>query len=84
MGLVRTASPRQSADMARYELKLFMKNACGPPLLGDVSMLEAPDAQAAMAEASRRVAKLPRNCLGALFDPAGAQIWSDDAPAQAR
>ena len=66
--------------MARYELRLYMKNACGPPLLGDVAVFEAPDARAAMSEADRRVRELPRHCAGVLHDPAGVQIWSDDAP----
>ena len=66
--------------MARYELRLFLKNACGPALLGDVSTFEADDERAAMSEASRRVSALPRNCAGALFDAAGAQIWEDSSP----
>jgi hypothetical protein len=67
--------------MARYELRLYMKNACGPALLGDVSDIDAPDERAAMTEAGRRISDLPKNCFGALFDPAGVQIWSEDAPA---
>jgi hypothetical protein len=67
--------------MARYELRLYMRNACGPALLGDVAVLEAPDEDAAMAQARRRVRELPRHCFGALFDPTGVQIWSDDGPA---
>ena len=66
--------------MAKYELRLFMRNACGPALLGEVAMLEAPDADTAVSEAASRVRQLPRNCAGALFDPAGVQIWADDAP----
>lgn len=57
-----------------------MRNACGPALLGDVAVFEADDADLAMSEADRRVRELPRHCFGALFDPAGAQIWTDDAP----
>ena len=67
--------------MAQYELRLFMRNACGPALLGDVAVFEAPDEDAAMSEAHRRVRELPKNCFGALFDAAGGQIWADDAPA---
>jgi hypothetical protein len=66
--------------MPAYELRLFMRNACGPALLGEVAVLEACDETAAMAEARRRVQQLPRNCGGALIDPAGVQIWTDDAP----
>ena len=66
--------------MARYELKLYMRNACGPALLGDVAVFEAPDEGAAMSEASRRVRQLPRHCFGALYDTADVQIWSDDSP----
>src|SRR5579871_385412 len=35
--------------MAQYELRLYMRNGCGAPLLGDVAALEAPDADAASA-----------------------------------
>jgi len=66
--------------MARYELRLYMRNACGPALLGEVTCVEAPDARAAISEADRRVRGLPKQCFGALFDPAGVQIWSEDAP----
>jgi len=66
--------------MARYELRLYMRNACGPALLGDVSVIEAVDERAAMSEASRRVHALPRHCAGALFDADGVQIWADDSP----
>jgi hypothetical protein len=66
--------------MARYELRLYMRNACGPALLGDVSTFEAPDERAAVSEAELRVRQLPRHCSGVLFDAAGAQIWSDDSP----
>ena len=68
--------------MARYELKLFLKNGCGEALLGDVAVIEAADARAAMSEADRRVRELPRHCLGALYDPAGAEIWTADSPGQ--
>jgi hypothetical protein len=67
--------------MAKYELRLFMGNGCGSPLLGEVSVFEAPDADAAMSEASRRVRQLPRHCSGVLYDPAGVQIWTENAPA---
>jgi hypothetical protein len=70
--------------MARYELRLYMRNACGPPLLGDAAVIEAADERAAMSEADRRVRALPKHCFGALFDAAGVQIWSDDAPSPAR
>ena len=66
--------------MARYELRLYMRNACGPALLGEVAGFEAPDERAAMSEADRRVGELPKQCFGALFDPAGVEIWSGDAP----
>ena len=69
--------------MARYELRLYMHNACGPPLLGEVAALEAADQAKAIAEADRRVRALPRRCAGALFDAAGVQIWSEDAPGPA-
>lgn len=62
--------------MAAYELRLYMRNACGPALLGDVVGIEAEDAPAAMAEAEQRVKALPKNCFGALFDEAGGQVWS--------
>ena len=68
--------------MAQYELRLYMRNGCGAPLLGDVAALEAPDADAASAEALRRVRQLPRHCFGALFDAAGAQIWEGEPPRQ--
>ncbi|HVN01020.1 MAG TPA: hypothetical protein VMT68_12480 [Caulobacteraceae bacterium] len=68
-------------DMARYELRLYMRNACGPALLGEVACFDAPDERAAMSEADRRVRELPKRCFGALYDPAGVQIWSEDAPA---
>ena len=67
--------------MARYELRLYMKNGCGQALLGDVAALEAPDETAAVSEARRRVRELPKHCAGALHDPAGAEIWTGDAPA---
>ena len=57
-----------------------MRNACGPPLLGEVAAIEALDEQAAMSEAGRRVRQLPRHCFGALFDAAGSEIWTDDSP----
>nr|UXE45268.1 hypothetical protein Hi04_10k_c4586_00026 [uncultured bacterium] len=60
-----------------------MRNACGPALLGDVAVFDAPDEGAAMSEAHRRVRELPRNCVGALFDCAGVQIWAEDAPGSA-
>jgi len=66
--------------MAQYELRLYMRNACGPALLGDVAAFEAGDADSAVAEAHRRVGQLPRHCFGALFDSNGAQIWEEDAP----
>jgi len=69
--------------MARYELRLFMRNACGPALLGDVAVFEAPDERSAMSEAHRRVGQLPRYCAGALFDCAGVQIWAEDSPGPA-
>jgi len=69
--------------MAQYELRLYMRNACGPALLGDVAVFDAPDEGAAMSEAHRRVRELPRNCVGALFDCAGVQIWAEDAPGPA-
>ncbi|HZZ87335.1 MAG TPA: hypothetical protein VFE13_03280 [Caulobacteraceae bacterium] len=67
--------------MAQFELRLYMRNACGPPLFGDSKGFEAADATAAISEADRRVRELPRNCFGVLLDPSGAQIWSEDAPA---
>jgi hypothetical protein len=66
--------------MARYEFRLYMRNGCGQALPGDVSLIEALDDGAARAEARRRVQDLPRHCFGALFDAAGAEIWSEDAP----
>ena len=70
-------------DMAKYELRLFMRNACGPALLGEVSLFDAADEGAARTEAQRRVRQLPRHCVGALYDSAGVQIWSEDSPASA-
>lgn len=69
--------------MAQYELRLYMRNACGPALLGDVAVFEAADERAAISEADRRVRRLPRNCAGALFDGGGMQIWADDSPGAA-
>jgi hypothetical protein len=66
--------------MARYEFRLYMKNGCGQALLGDVSAIDAPDESAALSEARRRVRELPKHCIGALYDAAGAEIWSEDAP----
>ena len=66
--------------MAKYELRTYMRNACGPALLGDVAVFEASDEDAAVSEAHRRVGQLPRRCIGALYDPAGVQIWTDDSP----
>jgi hypothetical protein len=66
--------------MARYELRLFMGNGCGSALLGEVAAIEAADADAAMTEAGQRVRQLPRHCSGALYDPAGVQIWAGAAP----
>ena len=66
--------------MAAYELRLYMRNGCGAALLGDVAVLEAADEPAASAEALRRVRELPRHCFGALFDPAGVQLWEEDSP----
>jgi hypothetical protein len=66
--------------VARYELRLFLGNGCGSALLGEVAAIEAADAASAMSEAGRRVRELPRHCAGVLFDPAGAQIWAEDAP----
>ena len=70
--------------MAKYELRLFMGNGCGSALLGEVAAIEAADAAAAVSEAGRRVSQLPRHCSGALYDAAGAQIWTEDAPDPAR
>lgn len=70
--------------MAQYELRLFMRNACGPALLGDVAMFEATDDREAMSEAGRRVRELPRHFVGVLFDAAGAQIWTEDSPTPVR
>jgi hypothetical protein len=67
--------------MARYELRLYMRNGCSSPLLGDVAVFEAPGEELARSEAHRRVRDLPRHCFGALYDAAGAEIWSGDAPA---
>ena len=69
--------------MAEYELRLYMRNACGPALLGEVAAIEASDAREAMSEADRRVRRLPRHCFGVLNDPDGVEIWSQDAPARA-
>jgi len=66
--------------MAQFELRLYMRNACGPALLGEVSTFEAADEGAAISEADRRVRDLPKHCFGALFDSAGTQIWADAAP----
>ena len=66
--------------MARYELKLFMTNGCGAAILGEVAALEAADTGTAVSEASRRVSELPRHCFGALHAPAGAEIWTGEAP----
>ncbi len=66
--------------MARYEFRLYMKNGCGQALLGDVAAIEAADETAALSEARRRVRELPKHCAGALYDAAGAEIWSGDAP----
>jgi hypothetical protein len=66
--------------MARYELRLYMKNGCGQALLGDVAVIEASDETAAVSEARRRVQDLPKHCVGALYDAAGAEIWTGDAP----
>ena len=66
--------------MARYELRLYMKNGCGQALLGDVAAIDAPDETAALTEARRRVHELPKHCLGALYDAAGAEIWTGEAP----
>lgn len=57
-----------------------MRNACGPALLGDVALIEAADEHVAMTEAQRRVHELPRHCAGALFSPAGLEIWTGNAP----
>ena len=70
--------------VAKYELRLFLGNGCGSALLGEVAVIEAADAAAAMSEAGRRVRELPRRCSGALYDPAGAQIWAEDAPDRKR
>ena len=64
--------------MARYEFRLFMKNGCGQALPGDVTVIEAADESAALSEARLRVRELPKQCFGALFDPAGAEIWSGE------
>jgi hypothetical protein len=66
--------------MARYEFRLYMRNGCGQALLGDVAAIEASDATAALSEARRRVRELPKHCVGALYDAAGAEIWTGDAP----
>jgi hypothetical protein len=66
--------------MARYEFRLYMKNGCGQALLGDVSAIEAADETAALSEARRRTRELPKHCVGALYDAAGAEIWTGDAP----
>ena len=63
----------------RYEFRLYMKNGCGAPLLGDVAVIEAVDPASATSEARQRVAQLPRHCFGALFDPTGAEIWTGDS-----
>jgi hypothetical protein len=64
--------------MARYELRLFMSNGCGAALLGEVAVIEAQDA--ALSEARRRVLQLPKRCFGTLYDPAGAELWTDETP----
>jgi hypothetical protein len=69
--------------MAAYELRLFMRNACGPALLGEVAVFEAASGSEAMSEASQRVRRLPRYCSGVLYDSAGVQIWTDDSPGHA-
>jgi hypothetical protein len=66
--------------VARYELRLYMRNGCGSPLLGDTSVFEALDEGLALSEASRRVSDLPKHCFGALYDAAGAQIWTGTPP----
>jgi hypothetical protein len=69
--------------MAQFELRLFMSNGCGSPLLGDVAVIEAADGDAAMSEARRRVRQLPKRCFGSLYDAAGAEIWTDESPGPA-
>ena len=69
--------------MARYELRLYMRNGCGSPLLGDTTYFDASGESMAVAEADRRVRELPKHCFGALHDPAGVQIWSGDPPGPA-
>jgi hypothetical protein len=69
-------------DMARYELRLYLRNGCGAALLGEVATIDAPGEEAAIAEARGRVRQLPRHCAGALFDAAGVQLWADEAPSQ--
>ena len=71
---------RHVLPMIRYELRLYMHNACGPAILGEVAALEAADQDAAVSEARGRVSGLPKRCFGVLFDPAGAEIWSAEAP----
>jgi hypothetical protein len=65
--------------MARYELRLFMSNGCGSALLGEVAVFEAENGDAAMSEARRRVRQLPKRCFGTLYDPAGAELWTDES-----
>ncbi len=69
--------------MARYELRLYMRNGCGSALLGDTAYFEAPGEALAMSEADRRVRELPKHCFGALHDSAGAQIWTGEPPGAA-
>jgi len=69
--------------MAEYELRLFMRNACGPALLGDVAVFDAAGEAEAVSEAWRRLRQLPRNCSGVLYDSAGVQLWTDDSPGPA-
>jgi hypothetical protein len=66
--------------MAQYELRLFMSNGCGAALLGEVAVIEALDGEAALSEARRRVRQLPKRCFGSLYDPVGAEIWTEESP----
>jgi hypothetical protein len=69
--------------MARYELRLYMRNGCGSPLLGDTAVFEALNEAGARSEASHRVRQLPRHCFGALYDSTGVEIWTGDPPGPA-
>ena len=68
--------------MATYQFNAFEREEGGPSrgIPESTFAFEASDEDAARFLAYRRTAELPDGCFSALYDAAGVQLWTGDAP----